>query len=114
MNCNYCQQECDVGADVYYDGGGLAYHQYYCHKCPVRVHFYTNIRNELVDIRFLWEEAPDKRYRVFCNIPSNSCMLQFQKRMKNDWSVDEIELEFIPAWDAKTIQDKVKTYLVFS
>lgn len=98
-------------APIYYDGGGLAHRRMVCEDCPIRIEFFVNPDGTMNDIRFLWEE-PNKRYRVFCNLPNKACLIQYQT-YKEEWQVDEIDLDFIPDWDPKTIKNKVKTYLPF-
>lgn len=111
MKCKYCKNPCTHLAPVYYDGGGLAHKRFTCDKCPIRIEFYVNPDGTMNDIRFLWEED-HKRYRVFCNFPHNACLIQYQV-YRSEWSTAEIDLDYIPDWDPKTIEQKIKTYITF-
>lgn len=96
---------------IYADGGGMVQKRIVCDHCPVKIEFYVNMEGITTDIRFLWEET-NKRYRIFCNIPHHACLIQYQT-YKEEWQVDEVDLDFIPDWDPKTIKDKIKTYSIF-
>jgi len=112
MNCKYCKQPCISLTPVYYENGDLAHKRMYCNLCPIRIEYYINPNAIIDDIQFRWEES-NKRYRIFCDIKNNACLIQFQI-YKKEWNVDEIDLDFLPVWNPKTIKEKVKLYIRFS
>ena len=111
MKCLYCKDTCNKVQDVYYENGDIAYQHYTCNEYSVVIDYYLNTDNIMKDYRFLFEENGHK-YRVFCNVESHhsDCVVQCITKDK----IHEIELDFIPKWNPKTIRDKVKLYLTFS
>jgi hypothetical protein len=113
MNCNYCKEKCTELLDVYYDGGGFAYHQFDCINCPVKVKYCVDDSNIIINTDFFLEEGEDRRYRIFCSHSANACLIQYQLKINWNWKVTEVDLDFIPDWDPKTIIEKLKLYINF-